>query len=339
MGNFCEKFLQANRLIEEIAATNKNITPISQTDYPLFQQFFSCQNHTYGNSWSYITQGMYGIGRNKLGYKYYDGENLSAVCIYPKIEQPKINIFYWIRPMGKTILQKIVDFSRHLLIKRNLPTYVKKIFKEQFNYLKIKGFKDISKFPWHTSAPAEDDTYPEIIINVKETLSNKSRTRELKNSFKRFNGLNKIITVSLAKSAQDLTEAWKMVNKFFKQKITSLTSNISTKYDYYNIIFSPPLRNYTLFLIKTNNSDIKATCGFFNVARQTAKFFSSYAALMLRKKYKNLNDFSIIYTCKYIFQRGGEYLNVGGSETEGLHVFKRKFAVENENKMYFASLF
>ena len=57
---------QANNIIKEIAAENEYITPISPADHVLFEGMFDKEDqHTYGNSWIYVTQGTYGIGPNK----------------------------------------------------------------------------------------------------------------------------------------------------------------------------------------------------------------------------------------------------------------------------------
>ena len=103
---------KANEILLSISKRNKNITPITPQDYDLFNEFFSNEPHTYGNSWSYIIQGMHGLGDNNLGYKYFDGKNLSAISIHPKIEHPEQLAMYFVRPMGKGMMKIIAELGK-----------------------------------------------------------------------------------------------------------------------------------------------------------------------------------------------------------------------------------
>ncbi len=52
---------KANKLIADIAAKDKRITPITPKDEKLFAEFLKKEPHTYGNSWIYVTQGDYTV--------------------------------------------------------------------------------------------------------------------------------------------------------------------------------------------------------------------------------------------------------------------------------------
>ncbi len=102
---------EVNKILDEIASSDPRISPVTLDDYALFQRFFDKEDkHTYGNSWTYVTQGVYGVGPNNLGYKYYDGDRLSIVALYPRIENPNVDMFYWIRPMGRGVEKIISDY-------------------------------------------------------------------------------------------------------------------------------------------------------------------------------------------------------------------------------------
>jgi len=326
---------KANHLIAEIARENKYISPVSFKDLDLFQKFFKHEPHTYGNSWTYVVQGKYGIGPYGLGYKYYDGKNLSSFSIYPKMEQPDILCIYWTRPMGPNILDIINKYTKELLKLHATPSYVKKIFKDQFLYLKKKGFKDTTGFPWHSGCPSEDDTYPEIIINAKATVENESHSKTIRNILKRYRSLLSQVMVRKIINDTQKQKGWKVARDFFQQHLTSLSENISTSEDFYNVLFASKSSRHELFLILKDSF----SRGIFDLERLDNKNYSTYAALMLREKLHNLNDFSVIYRCYRILQKKGSHLNMGGSETEGLHKFKSKFIVARENKMYWATLY
>ncbi|MBD3362415.1 hypothetical protein GF362_01720 [Candidatus Dojkabacteria bacterium] len=329
-------FNKLNRTFKQITRNNKNFSSIAKKDYSLFQKFFEKEKQTtYGNSWTYITQGMYGIGESNLGYKYYDGENLSAVCIYPKIENPKVNVFYWIRPMGKNVFKEIKKFSNKILKEEEIPTSVTKIFKNEYNSLINAGFKSSKEFPWHSTAHAEDDTYPEIITDIQSTLINKKNRKSTRKALKVFDKLKDQIQIKKITTQQDQKIAWKIVKEFFSQNIETLSSNLSNPYDYYNIIFNTAPKKETLYLLQYNNFP----AGIFDIYRMSDSTACTYMSLMLREHISNLDDFATIYTCKKLFKEDYQYLNVGGSETKGLHQFKLKLHTYKKQRMYWAVLF
>lgn len=322
---------KANQLLNEISSKNPCFSPITLNDFPLFEKFFQKEPHTYGNSWTYITQGMYGTGPYNLGYKYYDGKNLSAVTIYPKIEQPDINVFYWIRPMGPTVLDIIVDFSKKLL-KKNVPTYVKKIFKNQFIYLKTKGFNDVSQFPWHTTAPLEDDSFPEQIYDVKRTIELSKtlpRKKHLRKSVVRTIQLEKKNFIQIT-DQNFQNRAWQVSQAFFRLKLIK-KKFLSDENDYYNMIFSNPSRETLIKKVFIVNNE---PLGFYLMEQQNNLYSSLYALIVLRNRLKYLSDFALLY----IFRTTKTpFLNLGGSENEGIHNFKLKYYPQREQKMFWAT--
>lgn len=323
---------KANKLLKDISKKDRKISAVTPKDLPLFQKFFKKEPHTYGNSWTYVTQGKYGIGPYGLGYKYYDGENLSSLSIYPHMERKDILCIYWTRPMGLNILNIIADYSKYFFETHLTPTYVKKIFESQYTYLLKKGFKDTIKFPWHKNYPSEDDSYPEIIIDVKKTLENVSHRETIRNALKRYRSLDQIAKVKNISNASDKMKAWKVAKEFFYQDIYSLTENISTSNDYFNVIFKSDYPSHELYLIYQDGFPR----GAFDLNKLSDGYYSIYMSLMLREELRNLNEFSVIFRCKRVLQQKGSYINMGGSETEGLHQFKNKFHVYRTNKMYWS---
>lgn len=327
---------KANLLIEDIAKKNKQITPTTPEDQTLFAKFFKNEQHTYGNSWTYVTQGMYGIGPYGLGYKYYDGKNLSAVTIYPKIEQPDIHCFYWVRPMGPQILDIIDKSAKELLQSHSIPTYVKKIFENQFEYLHKKGFKDTTEFPWHSSCHSEDDTHPELIYDVKKTLlllSTPPRTSNIRKSYRKAIQIEKKNKV-IMNSDNFEKIARKITHDFFNSTyIKNKKVNVSDETDYYNLISGHKNKN-GLFKNIVYINDIPLA--YYIGEKQNKEYTSLYALMVLRDKIDYLSDylyFKVLEICQT------PYLNIGGSEDEGIHSFKKKFKPAIENRMLWAVYF
>jgi hypothetical protein len=324
-----------NKIGEDICKSNNHYTPITEDDYELFKKFFAKEPHTYGNSWIYIIQGMYGVGPNNLGYKYYDGINLSAICIYPKIEDETIHIFYWVRPMGPSINEMIVRESHIIYDKYAIPVSATKIFDSQYRYLLDHGFKSSTAFQWHSTAPEEDDTFPEVINNVKKTINSFEIKGPSRRSFKRYLKIKDEARVVLITTDEQKNRAWRIAQDFFKQNLSVLEHNLSNPYDYYNLIFAKHRENYEMYLVYFQERAV----GFFDLYTIDAEHVAAHAALMLREEYPNLDDFAIIHLFQELEKRGVNYVNQGGSELPGMNKFKSKFIIEKEIKMPWAVLF
>lgn len=332
-----KKLKHVNNIIRDIALKNPNITPITTKDYELFEEFFAKEEkHTYGNSWIYITQGAFGVGPENLGYKYYDGKNLCALAIYPKIEQPDITMIHWIRPMGENILSIIVDLAEKIKQEYGVYFYVKKLFPNQYEFLLRYGFGSINNFPWHSSAHSEDDTYPELIYDRKKIMqylahpTNATQLGRTLKEVKRFKRENKVEVIE-----DKFTEhAWNIVNTYFRsRKNFSDKLNVSSSLDYYNMIFSDYIKNKNLkkMILLVNDEPV----GFYALMHDK-KFdvISIYSYITLRQHYKYLTDLLKLH----VFEtENARYINSGGSEDEGIHNFKKKYLPSCENKMYWAT--
>lgn len=328
---------KANELIKKIAEKNSHITPITPTDFDLFQEFFEKERHTYGNSWTYITQGMYGIGPHNLGYKYYDGENISTLCIYPKADNPNIYACYWVRPMGPKILKIISTFSKQLLKENNMPTYVKKIFEDQFEFLVKQGFKNTSYLPWHPLSPSEDDTYPEQIINIEETLQlaeNAKKNTRLHRTYKYYKFFKSEDILRFFPIYEKQIVAKKVLLHFFDNIHLVKKHNFSNPEDYFNIIEQPINNNKKLDYLIYQHED---AVGFCFVGKQTNNYASLYATITLRDLSNHIADYLIFKLLYDLKEQGIMYLNLGGSEDETLYLFKKKFRPKIEQQMYWAT--
>jgi hypothetical protein len=328
----------ANKLISDIALSNKNITPITLDDYDLFSRFFKQEEHSYGNSWTYVTQGVYGIGPNNLGYKYYDGTNLSVVTFYPRHGNADDHIFYWIRPMGPTVMDAIANFAKELLANKGYPTYVKKIFKSQFDTLINYGFKDTSEFPWFEMAPMEDDTYPEQVLCVEDTLAaatTADRLSQIKRSYRYYKQYKKLGNVTLDSLYHHRDNAFSVLDDFFTYQASRNKYNISKPQDYYNIVTN---KIDCMECIENMILTDDGCAGFTFIEKQEQNFASQYATITLRKNFNHLSDFIIFHNLFELKEKGIKYLNLGGSESPELDKFKNKFKPAITQQMYWACL-
>ncbi len=328
---------RANELMAAIAAKEPRITAITPADFDLFQSFFEKEPHTYGNSWTYITQGMYGIGPHKLGYKYFDGQNLSAITTYPRVEDPDMQVLFWIRPMGKTIIPALFDISKKVQSDLNLNVYAKKLFVEQYNELVNLGFHDVSTFPWHAIYPMEDDTFPEQIYDVEHTIDlaeHSVKGTKIRRSHRYYKSIQKQSEVTHLSSEGRGEEVIGIIDSFFTNDPKVKSVNISNPFDYYGLtIRNPKARMYgQIYYFK------EKPISFYCIEKQAGNYASQYATLSLREDSNHIVDFmmfDIFYTLR---SEGISKLNLGGSETKTLDEFKKKYQPVAEQQMYWAAL-
>jgi hypothetical protein len=318
------EFVEANELMAKLAQQDNRFSPITPEDQKLYEAFFVNEDqHTYGNSWTYVTQSMFGIGPHNLGYKFYDGENLVTVAAFPKLEDPDTIALYWVRPLGKQILDLIVEKTQQILAETGHPSYIKKLFPEQHDYLISKGMKEVKDFPWHSSAPSEDDTYPEVVLDVEKTLeiaSKLGKTRQLHRSEMNYEHFKKNPGLSFKGVHEDREGARKVLASFFETQATKSNANLSVPEDYFNIISQEETDQNVQKLIYIDGEPV----GFYfsSIQGDTA---SLYATITMRRKFNQLVDFAVFDLLNELKARGIKYLNLGGSETESLKDFKQKF--------------
>lgn len=330
------KLTKANEVIAKIAANEEYITPVSTEDRHLFEEFLAKEKrHTYGNSWVYISQGVCGIGSNILGYKYYDGKILCMLCAYPKVEDPNTIMLYWIRPLGEGVEQAILECANRIQIKFGISSYIKKLFLDQFNFFLTHGFKSSQDYPWHSGCHSEDDTFPEIVYNTEKTLTafiTSSKRRSLgyiARESAKLTRRNKIEIVS--ENFPD--HAWQVAQKYFEiYNREPRKLNISTMFDYYHMIFNCiPKDDIVRKIVLVN----EIPTGFYVLERNKSFDVASiYGLLIVRDQYRRLSDYVIIDIFK---NEKSKYINIGGSEDEGLHTFKKKYQPIQENKMYWVT--
>lgn len=319
-----EQFEVANKIMTNIMRNHDGISDLTENDRGLYYRFFETSRYNYGNGWSYINQAMNSTGSDNRGYKYYNGKNLISITAYPRFQKPDEYAVYFIRPMGPEAIQSIISITK--VIRRLYPDmtiFVKKIFSDQKEKLIEYGFREIEAEPWHTVATAEDDTFDEIIIGVletKEELQNQSRKKSLKQTY---------AAVRKLKAEQDVRfteenfeeKAWDITTTYFKEVHRIKTKvNVSTPFDYYNLIFrskSDKFINRELLFI--NNEPL----GYYISERsQSNKYTNLYAMLTLRHEFKGLGDLIVTHLLDTIET---PYLNLGGSEDEWIDRFKRKY--------------
>ena len=312
------------------------VSSTTDKDKKIFRDFLVDEKvNTYGNSFYYLCQAANGTGEQKLGLKFFDGEMLAPIGIFNRASLGGGWHFHIVHPIGNFDIKKLVTLAKNMLEFSGNPVFVKKVSTEQRGKLLNIGFSQVETYPWHAQAIEEDDTFPEQILDIKQTITNVEGPgkRDLKDKYQRF-----ISKYGKEVTAQDLSEAnaknaMEIVKKFFEYlEVKEL--HISQPTDYDNIIHHPPLgkngRAYFSQVLYLKNRPI----AFFAAEPISKDSVGLFANITLHQEIPYLSEYLIVYVCKLLKQTGYKFLNLGGSETGGLFQFKDKFSPVEYNKMH-----
>ncbi len=344
---------------------------ISRRDVELYKKFFSKDYNSrrdkiaiYSNSWLYVTQACRGFG---LGLKVHEGDFLLSVGCY--LRHGCLH-YVLVRPLGCLnhkvilILDKLKEISQR-------PVFIKKIFPDQVNSLnKIYEKKLIvpirkSCYYWDKSALEDDDTYPEMIYDLRvSTLSPQMAKRKIAL-------LEKEDSASLGSSSSSLDNAsriaafqstsehfkkyWEKVRHFQRHHVSAKGEVVFREYSpsdlapcralisnrfgvdtqqslaYHNLLYSE--QEYSLqyekqflrYVVLAKGSP--EPIGFFCVEVLDTFSVGLYGAIV---SYSDLPKGSSEYLHRMLMTQllslEFRYLSRGGSETLGLHKFKEKFS-------------
>ena len=312
------------------------VASTTQKDARIFRDYLRKEKtKTYGNSWFYLCQAANGIGSEKLGLRFFDGDMLASIGIFNRSTLGGGWHFHIIHPVCVFDHKKILTLSKAMLELSGNPVFVKKISKEERDKLLNLGFHAIETYPWHNQAMEEDDTFPEQMIDIEETIRGVEGPgkRDLKDKHQRFLSKfgNQIRTENLGEGNRG--DALKLVQKFFDYlEVKQL--HISQPSDYDSMIFQPPLgangKAYFSEVVYINNRP----AAFYAAEPISHDSAGLFANVTLHQEIPYLSEYLIIHVCKALKKAGFQYLNLGGSETSSLFQFKEKFLPVVYNKMH-----
>jgi hypothetical protein len=328
---------ERNRLEQAIIKRfGGRVSDMTDQDRRLFRNMLAQEKtKTYGNSFYYLCQAANGIGSQKLGLKYYDGEMLASIGIFNRASLGGGWHYHIIHPWGKFNAQKIQTLAQSLLGLSGNPVFVKKITVQQQELLLNSGFSPIEKYPWHSQAMEEDDTFPEQILDIHKIIGEleKPGKTDFKDKWQRFQARYGEVIEGYNLTEKNLVDSQIIVKKFFEY-LENKNLHISQVSDYDNIIFHPPLgkngKNYFSQILYLQHRPV----AFFAAEAIAKNTVGLYANITLYQEFDYLSEYLIVYICQLLKKAGYKYLNLGGSETSGLFQFKEKFLPVAYNKMH-----
>jgi hypothetical protein len=310
------------------------ITRLEVDDVTLFQSCFARDHRfAYANTWTYTTQAAncYMLGSSNLGYKICSSRMLAAVGYFPRPADGR-PCFHIVNPIGSNKTDFCARICERLHTTFGAPVYVKKIdARLKASLLERAHFLDGLRSPWHTLAPLEDDTFPEIVLNLRDTfaLLSLGAPNDLRDKYRRFkarNGSSDIVWRPLSPAIID--DARNIVRTFFAQYANGQMSRAS---DYWNMLNDE--RSNKRLLKEVVYIDGWPVALMIMEGIGNTSCVGLYCNLCLYREYRYLSEYVMSEMLARAAQMGFKHANLGGSETSSLHAFKQKFGHQLRTRM------
>ncbi len=295
----------------------------------------------YGTSVTYLLQQIHGHHYNAtdpMGYYYYSPDNGETICPIaiarrPLDDMPSVVL---VSPRGPNVPQAIETLYRTLRTFGDFPFYIKNP-PHDLPPLSLHAADEIT--PWNAEAPYEDDTYPNVILDVAD-IANAVGPDNFVGSGE-YGKLKKKLRTLMNKTQNDLDafkletytpaewqRAEKIIDEFFNEKLHR--NSLSHPADYRNMFvievdWCNPHDNalravmtyqgQDLGLVaaeRIGNTDRFGICSTLGVAREF--------------QYSELQMLMVVHE---IYGMGGKFADMGGAETPSLQEFHTKFLPQN----------
>lgn len=292
----------------------------------------------YGNSWCYIMQaaGCLPLGVAS-GYRYYDGKRFAGIGYFPRpASEPRSHHFHVVRPVGAWSRGDVEALCGFLCELSGTPVYLKKLTPRQHAEWVGPRFKRPLDYPWHPAAPLEDDTFPEVCLDlgcVLPLLEAGATDNELRRKFRRFERDYVNLAEWRSYTPDLFPQAWRVVEGFFSMPPVQ-QRGLSCAEDYRNML--------TWLPAGSNDTDFFASllylgsepAALFVADRVNPDTAGVYANLTASRRWRGLSEYLLLCQFRQLRQAGIVTVNLGGSETPGLDRFKRKFRPSGDQQMH-----
>ena len=307
------------QLAEDLIASLDHVNEISHFNrYRLIERYKTANRVRYSDHYAYITQSCRHLSKN--GFFFEDG-NL-FVCIGFHIER---NGFVLVNPIAKTAVyhKSLIELCKLIYRKHKKQIYIKHVCRNMYDFLLTKpGFHEISRFPWADDCYKDDNTYPEVVIDLGKTVADDKGwipVRKIRLRVNRFynNVMKNPVLLAyeggadadLGKAVEDLIRRW-----------SDQQENIVDSYA--NMIHHDVPD--TISYVAKIDEDI---VGFFVFGRIGKDTVGAYANICDAKHYPGIAEVLFLETGKRLYHEHGiAYVNLGGSEKKDLYRFKAKFS-------------
>lgn len=303
--------------------------PIVGNDETLYDSYFarSSDGLAYENNWAFIVQ------ETRFGGFRYHQHDLLLTAVSRHSTSPFLFIF---PPLGElsvfsgeierlaAILRRVT--GRRIVLRKLLPDLTRSLVGGT-TFIPLAA----SEFTHPRDIP--EDVYPQVIISVDDTVAlATSKFVKTRNQLKYFSDTwREIVTPPLAShyrvEVANLAELW---NAAYRERLASenaradITKVDISAYTIFADVFGGRIDGMRYFgrLLFVGGNPV----GFTFAGRVSEQAAALYCSLSLRK-FRGAAEYLFVTLLKDLTAAGVRYLNLGGSETQGLFDFKRKFAV------------
>lgn len=317
------------------------IKPLTPTAWQAAAKLFDSKaTPDYADTWTYLTQAANGYDL-ELSPTGYCAKSTRAFCVAGIFARPfsgKLAV-HLINPAGPRAAALVTKLCAEVRAVSNCAIYVKKADAELIHELEeAGGFSWSESMAWHSQAPQEDDTFPELLLEVDRSLAlfETGRLNQARDKYARFLSRTRTREVAWYPLTQKrYAEARAVVDRFFDFKAEEHI-DISKPCDYENMFLnSSESWNSEGVVRQICCIDGKAAALLVMERIGKSSALGLYCNLALYQDHKYISEFVIHRALKVARERGFRYLNVGGSESEGLHAFKMKFLpVDKEERKW-----
>ncbi|MGH7831714.1 MAG: phosphatidylglycerol lysyltransferase domain-containing protein [Candidatus Binatia bacterium] len=310
----------------------------------------------YGNSWVYIKQACRGLGS---GLKYHDRDVLLSVGRHR-------GHYVVVRPLGN-IDRGFINLLRTLRETSGKPVFIKKLFSDQVARLRALGaFSEAASYsaaenkayaglyPWDAVHFADDDTYPEVILDLGVTLKyrmkpqqwlnelelalahrlKKPQLKTIKTGYRRFRrNIKQFLRLGIECRLKEYDAG--CADEIRRFLLTYFGSTREENVAAYEAMLASPqdgANRNDRFCFVAHVAGVESPVGFFFVERLDEESAGLYAGVVSRT-YPGLPEYLRVHMMSHLREAGIRFLNLGGSETESLHAFKRKQGPVEERPM------
>lgn len=191
------------------------------------------------------------------------------------------------------------------------------------NNLRVLGG---NTYRWDRNAPHDDDTFPEIVVSLPDLFrtlpEGGHRLRRLRSKLRRFESQKLTVELSTVREVRP--------DRVMEMLLFHFESDHSYVESYVNMLkilsAIPASQDTWRHFVPTIGGE---PVGLFAYDRLDGLSAGVYAAVAL-KHYPGLGETMMLKLFELMHQEGVSFANLGGSETEGLRSYKRKFAVPDE---------
>jgi len=284
------------------------ICPITVRDRRILNSFYKLYRNesiNYQDNWDYIIQACRGFGG--LGGRLLSTDSFIPIGIHN-------DHFVIVNPVGKNLFKSIPEIASFLALNSSLLVYLKHIERECFETLvNVQGFHNIESYPWDCDEIKDDDTYPQLLVNIEKFLSDWNTYTDLRLRINRFNNLLKERNLTYSFEEIDLYPYEHEVIKFFK--------SYSRNYEAYENMIKVSSLTRLNYVLKINN----LIAAVFFIGRIGKDAAGCYANICKYDDFPALQEFAILKLLEKLAYKDIRFFNFGGSETQSLSKFKEKF--------------